>query len=323
MSAVATAIVGSAVMGGIGASKAAKAGKVTPKSVDVNQLNTDATKLAGENARASIALENELTPEVAQLRSESINALLGDMGGEDAYTNLLRDRYSAILGGQGGGDLTLLRAANDRAAADLALGGEIPLDVRNQVTRLSAANAAGSMGRGLNLGRDLAARDLGLTSLQLRDNRLTNALSSGNAYFNAGQGNLANQVNALSGMNNLSATGFGRRQALATLGQSIERPQLGLSQGSIADIAIGNTNASNAAAQQNAAVKAQMWNSFGQLGGQLAGAGLGYMGNQTAPVATGGTNSYIAPAGGQWKTSALGGANYNYGPVTGFNSSFR
>lgn len=284
MSAVATAIVGSAVIGGVGASKAAKAGKVTPQSVDIDALNKQASTLAGENARASIALENELTPEVSRLRSESIQALIGDIEGEDKYTNLLRDRYSAILGGAGGGDLSLLRQANDAAAADLALGGEIPLDVRNQVTRLAAANAAGVSGGGLGGGRDMAARDLGLTSLQLRDNRLTNALSSGQAYFNAGQGELANQFNALGGITNLSNTGFGRRQALATLGQAIERPQVGLSQGSIADISIGNNNSANAAAQNNAAVKSQMWNSFGQLGGQLAGAGLGYMANQTAPV---------------------------------------
>lgn len=288
MSAVATAIVGSAVIGGVAANKAAKAGKVSPQSVDIGALNAEATSMAGKNARASIALENELTPEVAQLRSESIKNLLGDLSGEDQYTNLLRDQYSAILSGQGGGDIELLQLANNRAKEDLLLGGEIPLDVRNQVARISAANAASVGGGGLGLGRDLAARDLGLTSLQLRDNRLTNALSSGQAYFNAGQGNLANQFNALGGLNNLSATGFGRRQALATLGQAIERPQVGLSQGSIADIAVGNSNGANAAAQQNAAVKSQMWNSFGQLGGQLAGAGMGYMANQ--PSSTQSTN---------------------------------
>jgi len=285
MSAVATAIVGSAVIGGVASSQAAKSGKTSAKSIDIDALNSQASGIAGKNARASIALENELTPEVALLRSQSIKDLLGDMSGEDQYTSLLRDRYAAILNGTGGGDMALLKQANDVAAADLALGGEIPLDVRNQVARISAANAAGSMGGGLGLGRDLAARDLGLTSLQLRDNRLTNALSSGQAYFNAGQGELANQFNALGGISNLSNTGFGRRQALATLGQAIERPQVGLSQGSIADIAIGNSNGANAVAQQNAAVKSQMWNSFGQLGGQLAGAGLGYMANQPATVA--------------------------------------
>lgn len=282
MSAVATAIVGSAVIGGIASSKAAKAGKVNPQSVDIRGLNSNATDLAGTNARASIALENELTPEVAQLRSQSIRDLLGDGGGEDKYTNLLRDQYSSILSNQGSGNIELLRLANDRAKSDLALGGELPLDVRNQITRLAAAKAAGSMGRGLGLGHDLAARDLGLTSLQLRDNRLTNALQSGQAYFNAGQGAIANQFNAIGGMQNLSSSAFGRRQALAALGQGIDRPQVGLSQGSIADISVGNNNGANASAQQNAAVKSQMWNSYGQLGGQLAGAGLGYMANQPA-----------------------------------------
>lgn len=307
-------------LGLLGAAKAASAGKVKAKQINIEELNKQASDLAGVNARSSIKLENELTPEVSQLRTDSIKRLLGDLGGEDSYTDQLRGRYNALLNGEGGGDIDLLRLANNRAKEDLLLGGAIPLDVRNQVARVSAANAAGSMGGGLGLGRDLAARDLGLTSLQLRDSRLNNALNAGQSYFNAGQAQQANQYNALTGLQNLSNTGFSRRAALASMGQAIERPQVGLSQGSIADIAIGNNNAANAAAQQSAAAKAQMWNSIGGLGGAIMGGGLGMMANQVSPMSFSRTS--VSPINTTWQTSALGNTNYMTPPVSGFNSSF-
>ena len=314
MSAAITAAVVVGGIGAVGASKAAKAGRTKAQSVDIDALNKQATGIAGVNARASIELENELTPDVAQLRSESIRQLLGDMGGEDQTTALLRDRFAAMLSGEGGGDISLLRAANDRAAEDLAMGSEIPLDVRNQMVRVSAANAANVGGGGLGLGRDIVARDLGLNSLQLRDNRLTNALASGQAFFNAGQEGFGNQMNALSGLGNLSNTAFGRRQALATMGQAIERPQVGLSQGSIADISVGNTNASNASMQQNAAVRSQMWNSLGQLGGQAAGAGLGIYANRAAtqPMSTARTQQPTASSFNNSFNQGLGGNSMSF-----------
>lgn len=55
------------------------------------------------------------------------------------------------------------------------LGGEIPADVAAQVQRRSAAQALlGGYGGGSGIGRNLTARDLGLTSLQIQQQGLAN-----------------------------------------------------------------------------------------------------------------------------------------------------
>lgn len=259
-----------------GANKAA--GSIRTKKVDPNKAQEIARKIAIDNAKESIRLENELTPEVAQLRTDSIRRLLGDIGGEDPYTIASRQRLAALMNGEMDGDISYLKDAADRAREELAMGGDIPLDVRNLVARTAASKASSVGGGGLGLGRDINARDLGLTSLDLRNQRLTNALSTGQAYFDAGQGLFGNRFNATSAFNQLGNQGFSRRLAVAQIGQGIERPEVGLSPGSVVDLMVGNANAQNAANQQRAAIQAGTWNSIGQIGGSLAGAGLGYLG---------------------------------------------
>lgn len=77
-----------------------------------------------------------------------------------------------------GFDSGLTREAIEAARADLALGGQLPQDVRNLIARTAAARS-GSVAGNLGLGRDMTARDLGLTSLQLRNQRLDRAAQIG------------------------------------------------------------------------------------------------------------------------------------------------
>jgi len=262
-----------------------------------------------------------------------------------------------------GFDSALTRSAVEQAAADLALGGELPQDVRNLVARNAAARS-GAVSGGLGLGRDITARDLGLTSLDLRNQRLARAAALGgqeaaleqanaamrsqaeqfgrqnlfqsqaaldaqdarvaqnyatdaqiaaardallsqnyatdaslmasrdalrqNAYATDAQ--LAAQRDALASSNyfnqagllqNIASGDFARAFQAAQLGQSIQQPTSGLDPGSVANLAVGNTNAVANKAQQDAAARIAAANQQSALGGQLIGVGAGLYANRT------------------------------------------
>lgn len=94
-----------------------------------------------------------------------------------------------------GFDSALTRDAVAQARADLALGGELPQDVRNLVARRALARS-GQVTGGLQLGRDLTARDLGLTTLDLRNQRLAQAAALGSQEAGLEQANAAMRAQA-------------------------------------------------------------------------------------------------------------------------------
>lgn len=299
-----------------------------------------------------------------------------------------------------GFDSALTRQAVARAASDLALGGELPQDVRNLIARRSLSNS-GAVTGGLSLGRDLTARDLGLTSLDIRNQRLQaasqlgsqeaaleqanaamraqaeqygrnnlfqsqgalgqqdalvaqnyatdaqikaaqdalrsqnystdaqvqaarNALVSQNYATDAGLAaardalNSSNYFNQGNLLQNIQNGNFSRLFQAAQLGQNIAQPQSGLDPGSIANLAVGNANATAAQRQQAAALGVSAANQKAALGANIAGAGLGFLTN------------YLKPANFPDAPTALPAVNYGnvgtspsgyYAPPLGGNAS--
>lgn len=223
----AAAAVGGTVIAAKGLSNANKAANAAAnaKAPQVNIAETDALarEAARRNAVESAALEREFNPGAAELRQGSLAALLGALGPENASalaafagrgapgistpgarpgasaanTELL-NRIAAQAGQpltSTGFDSALTRDAVARASADLALGGELPQDVRNLVARRALARS-GTVSGGLTLGRDLTARDLGLTTLDLRNQRLQAAAQLGSQEAALEQANAAMRAQA-------------------------------------------------------------------------------------------------------------------------------
>ncbi len=345
MAATTLAVIGAAaaVKGTMDANKNAKAGIAASTAaanrpaptVDINALDAQAREFARRNAADSAALEAQYNPGAQQLRAGSMQAVLAGLP-RTAETERLSQLIMAQAGqplsrinapGAEQYDSALTRQAVEQAAADLALGGELPQDVRNLVARNAFARS-GQVTGGLQLGRDLTTRDLGLTSLDLRNKRLSNAAALGAQEAALGQGNAALRQSAntlgvnVAGMNmqgeqfgrgnlfdsasflqNINSGDFSRALAAAQLGQNIAAPMSGLDPGSVVNLAVGNSNLTAAQQQQADALKVGAFNQKAQLGAQMAGTGLGFVSNylnqpKAAPVAAPAYN-YVqaAPAG--------------------------
>lgn len=277
----------SAVGVGVGAyqqNKAMKQAKAAGQSsqVDIEQLDALTRNMARRNAFESAALERELTPEVPQLRQAANQAVLSDVG----TTNI--DEYNRILlsqmaegGGVGGPQTPLLKAAIAKAKADLALGGKLDKETQNQVTRAALSKAGTVAPGGLRLGRDLTARDLGLTSMQVEQQRLQAAGQLGGQELNAENlrtetdfNNRSSILNAVNLLNAAQNSKFGRNLAAAQFGESIRQPVVGLDPSSVANITTGNATNMGAAQSNQANIYGQQGQNYMNMAGQLAGYGL-------------------------------------------------
>jgi hypothetical protein len=295
---------GSAVVSaGIGAYQQNKSSKMAAKAaqggqVDIDALDARARQIAHQNAQDSAELERRMTPEVAQGRTDANNQVFSQMNpsGFDEYS---QRQLMGVAGNQVGGPQTpLLQAAIAKAKADLALGGRMSADTRNAVTRSSLAKA-GSVAPGtLGLGRDINARDLGLTSLDLERNRLQAASQLGGQELQLENSNIGTQfnnrssiLNAVSMLGQVQNNQFNRAMGAAQYGQSIQRPVVGLDPGSVVDLTVGNSNNSQAAAAAAANQKGQSAQNWMNMAGQLGGAAMmNYQpsgGSQKVPYASG------------------------------------
>lgn len=306
--------VGAAKVAGDAQKKAAKiaaegsAGAGTP-TVDVNALQSQAQSIAQQNAANSAKLEAQYNPGAAALRTRSLENLTQELN-PNLQVDTIANQIAAQAGKMPVGigyDSPLLRDAIAKARSDLALGGQLPQEVRNLVMRQALAKS-GSVSGGLNLGRDLGVRDLGLTSLDLENRRLQNAAALGGQEAGLGQGNANLSLQAqLAGTNNLfnsanflqqiDSGNFAKQLAAAQLGQNIAQPMSGLDPSSVANLAVGNANATAAAQQQQAAIAAENARQKGATNSKLLGAGLGlvqnYLSNKLpAPSSTSSGSSY-------------------------------
>lgn len=278
------------------ASDAAKAGKV-----DIGSVADQAQQQALKNAVLSQQLEQQLTPGVSSLKTNSINDLLAALG-PNAYTNqagkILQNQVNNPAATLTTATPSSLQAAANAAQANLASGNTLPTarlstELSNLATRQALANAGTTQAGGLGLGRDLTARDLGLTSLQLGQqaqtnlqNQINQAASTGQALgtfglnqnqqligqSQFGQQNALQQAAALQA---LSSGDFAKYLAAAQLGQAIQSPVVGLDPSAVANLSVGNSNLAANAGQQQAAFQAQQGNNYAQLLGQLGGVASG------------------------------------------------
>jgi hypothetical protein len=221
-----------AIMGASALGSAAIASSATKKAqsqisnlqyqpIDLNKLQTEARENAEQNLAKSIALEEKYMPQVSAARF----------------------------------------GLQTQIAQDLARGGKLPLDVANQVTRSSMAQAgAGGFGAG-----PLTAAQLGLTSLDLR----ARAQERASAFLNANQ---------------LPVSGLDPGAlASAAIGQSDAQNQFGLSK--------AGAQANLIQSQGNA-----MANTLGTLGA-LGGAYFGGGGSTKLPTFGSGPGQMINPFG--------------------------
>lgn len=281
-----------------GASDARKAANAAanakPNTVDINALDAQARQISARNAAEGAALEQIYNPGAAQLRADSLQNVIAGLSPNE-QTNALLERIYAQAGTAP--DSPLLRAAIAQAQRDLAQGGAIPVDVQNAVTRRALAQTGQNTGN-LGLGRDVVARDLGLTSLDLMNRRLQNAASLGQAEAGLSSDATANLFNSANLLNSISGSDFARQLAAAQLGQSIQMPQTGLDPSAVANLAVGNSNSANAQQQQGFALRAGAANQMTQLGGQMMGAGAsmygGMMGNLYGGAAAAGNMCWVA-----------------------------
>lgn len=265
------------VVGGIMSSKAAKKAADeamrNQKTVDIGKLVADARANSEANLAKSLELEKKYLPGQAQLRDVSTTNLIGQLTGAGmdqrnaALTALLGFTPASATPTYEGSPL--FKAATDKIASDLALGGNLDPETQAAVVRgaLSGAGRSGIIGS--QAGRGLTARDLGLTSIQLGQARTNAALGAGQIQSQLGlqQAQLGlsagDQLLRSLGMG-VEATGAEANRAANIYNMMANQalPESGLSSGSLADIEVGQTNAYNQRLMDAAGIKA---------GGAIAG----------------------------------------------------
>lgn len=306
----------SAIKSANAAGKAVDAAGKPITQIDPSALNQQAQGIAQSNAAASQALQDQYNPGATQLQGNSLQQLLQMLQANSQPaqgSGSIQDSINAVKNtlGTNNGALNneLLNHAATTAQQQLDLGGQLPLDVRNLVARNAAAKAGSFSGPGGNLGqgRDISARDLGLTSLDLINQRLQNANTIGNSQASLGEFNANNflgLINTLSGLGNTQFNQqqqqFGNAFNAAQFGQSIQAPNVGLDPGSVANIAIANNNAANGQQANIANIQGQQGQNYGNLAGNLFGGLLAYNARPTTPspqssLPTSGHGSYNQP----------------------------
>lgn len=314
------------IVGGVMSSKAAKKAAdeamSKQKTVDIGKLVAEARANSEANLSKSLELEKKYLPGTAQLREATTAGLLEQVSGEgkirrdEALNRLLGFTPASATPTYEGSPL--FKQAADRIAADLALGGKLDPETQAAVVRgaLSGAGRSGIIGS--QAGRGLTARDLGLTSLQLQQDRQKAALEAGKMQSDLGltQAQLGlsvgDQLLRSLGMG-VEATSNELTQAgnLYTLLANQALPESGLSSGSLANITVGDINAYNQRLMDAAAIKA---------GGAAAGIGQMVKGIQSG-LGMAATRLRTDSPDGPFKfsltptdTSLLGSAKYSSMP---------
>lgn len=252
MSAVATAIavgsIGSAVISSNAAKKAAaQVSNLQYQPIDLEKLQAQAQNFAEQNIAKSIALEQQYMPQVSAARF----------------------------------------GLQTQIAQDLSRGGNLPLDVANQVTRASMGQAArGGFGAG-----PLTAAQLGLTAFDLRQQA-------------------QNRAGALLAVSPLPTAGIDPGSlASAAIGQNQQQNQFNLSK--------AGAQANLIQTQGN--IASSTLGSLAGIGGNLAAARYGGYGapggiTQAPALSSGAVNPFLASAGSNLLGST--GGNITFGTVS-------
>lgn len=197
-------------------------------------VENSALSIGSQNAAASYALQQQYAPWVTPLQSGANTAVLNQLGntpGVAAGQNYLTNNLTQGL------NAPTEQASINAALAQLNLGGQLGQDTQNAVTRSALAQAGGVTQGGLGLGRDVTAQDLGLTSLQLQQQRIGQGLAAGNQEQSLQQANQNNILNRISALSGLQQNQFSRASTGAQIGNAIQAPVTGLAPGTAASLA--------------------------------------------------------------------------------------
>ncbi|HXC07254.1 MAG TPA: hypothetical protein VNZ86_20980, partial [Bacteroidia bacterium] len=214
--------------------KGAQAGQV-----NIPQAENLALGIGGQNAAASQALQNQYQPWAIPLQNASNTALTNQIAGPQGLTdaaNYLTSTQTNPL------NSPVQQASINAAGQQLALGGTLGQDTQNAVTRAALSQAGGVTQGGLGLGRDVTAQDLGLTSLQLQNQRIQQGLGAGQQEQGLQQANLNNTLNRINTLSGLTNANFGRAATAAQIGNSIQAPATGINPGSAAGLYANNAS---------------------------------------------------------------------------------
>jgi len=284
-------------------------------TLDIERLNPEQlAQLTEQQARrswmASLGLEREFSPETEALRREAVTGLLGDVrGGGQVMDPMVRQQLMQTMMAQGQmGDVPyeqlpqneMYDMLRQQVMADLQLGGQLDRETQNLVGRASAQRAGAGGFLGGQVGRDISARDLGLTSMQVAQQRrgAAGALAQQEMAQAAQQQGFKaslNQINQqLAGQRAGTQLQFGtmltgadqqaftNRAALAQFGQGIERPMGSIDPGALASAYIADINQRNQLVNQaaiaQANVEAQAKESQNALIGDVFGGVMGMFG---------------------------------------------
>lgn len=273
------------------------------QTADIQELKDLVSSTALENISSGMAVEETYRPEFSATRSavdqEMLNRLQQSVATSGQAQELQNQLYQQLMQSPETLDLPeleqsqLLESAYTKALSDLNLGGALDRETQNLVTRQALATGGATGTIGGVAGRDIVARDLGLTSLDLQNQRLSTASSLGRVQQNqfAQQQSLANQLNQFNAQYNLQQN-QNLQQGTTLLGDiasrdyatalqatlSTDLPTTGLDPSSIADIYMSNINAQN----QQSQVSAQASAANKSANTQLAGAGVAAVGSIAA-----------------------------------------
>lgn len=264
------------VLGGIAGlfgSKKPSSSAPAYQPLDISKVIEESRAAAKTNFANSIALEQQYRPGTAALRTTT-DVALGQLA--SGYTPGFQARQSILdsLGGNYGTNSLLEESAN-RILQNLRLGGALGADVQAQAVKaaLEKGGAAGISGSGA--ARGLVARDLGLTSLGLEQQRIAQAQQAGQTMAQLNLQDLATRSGIA-----LNAAGqdTARTGTLASIIDSRALPGSGLDPGSIAGLYVADNNARNQVNVNSAAISQQQRNSNlnSLLGFGSAVAGGGY-----------------------------------------------
>lgn len=208
--------------------------------LDISKIIADARSAAETNISTSINLENQYLPGTAALRTTTNNALQTLGNGTGTGTVAQNSLLSQI--GTSNATNPLLQESANRIMDNLRLGGHLGQDAQSAAVQgaLQQGGASGISGSGA--GRGLVARDLGLTSIGLENQRIGAAQSAGATQAQLAQSDYASRLGLATGAAGQQAQQSG---LLASLVDARAYPNAGLDPGSIASLYVGQNNAQN------------------------------------------------------------------------------
>ena len=276
------------LVGGVAGLFAKDPKKPSYQPLDISKIITDARSAAAENYANSFALESQYRPGTAALRGSVDtamgNVLSGNTTGQRARDNLLGQIGTSLVDKNNSASSNpLLDESASRILSNLRLGGTLGKDQQAMAVQaaLQKGGAAGISGSGA--ARGLVARDLGLTSLGLENDRIAQARADGTTQAQLDlQGrslNLQDFLGRYGAAQGAAAQDVGNVGLITQLVDARALPSSGLDPGAIASLYVADNNAKNNVNATGAAINAvqssQNLNALLGLGSAIGGSNLG------------------------------------------------